>query len=189
LDIYIQDRVKDLEQATSDLNVSVDSLEGKLTATEEQLKQLHAEKEEASLKSAEQISELNETITDLKNKLELLSSEKYAVDNKMSVLVIDITTRDEKLKEMDSHLHQLHLEHVKLLEDADVTRKTVSDLRARVCELEEEVEKQKLLISDSAEGEREAIRQLCFSLDHYRHGYEQLRQLLQGHRRSMVMAT
>jgi chromosome segregation ATPase len=185
----LQDRVKDLEQATSDLNASVASLEGKLTATEEQLKQLHAEKEEASLRSAEQISELNETIADLKNKLELLSSEKSAIDNKMSVLLFDITTRDEKLKEMDSHLHQLHLEHVKLLEDADVARKTVSDLRARVCELEEEVEKQKLLISDSAEGKREAIRQLCFSLDHYRHGYEQLRQLLQGHRRPMVMAT
>ncbi|CAL4951829.1 unnamed protein product [Urochloa decumbens] len=183
------DRVKDLEQATTDLNASVASLEGKLTATEAQLEQLHAEKEEASLRSEEQISELNETIADLKKKLELLSSEKSAVDNKVSILLIDVTTRDEKLKNMDTHLHQLHLEHVKLLEDADVARKTVSDLRARVCELEEEVEKQKLLISDSAEGKREAIRQLCFSLDHYRHGYEQLRQLLQGHKRPMVMAT
>ncbi|CAL4978087.1 unnamed protein product [Urochloa decumbens] len=183
------DRVKDLEQATSDLNASVASLEGKLTATEAQLEQLHAEKEEASLKSEEQISELNETIANLKKKLELLSSEKSAVDSKVSILLIGVTTRDEKLKNMDTHLHQLHLEHVKLLEDADVTRKTVSELRARVCELEEEVEKQKLLISDSAEGKREAIRQLCFSLDHYRHGYEQLRQLLQGHKRPMVMAT
>ena len=185
----LQDRVKDLEQASSDLNASVASLEDKLTTTEAQLEQLRAEKAETSLKSEEQISELNETIADLEKKLELLSSEKSAVDNKMSILLIDVTTRDEKLKEMDSHLHQLHLEHVKLLEEADVARKAVSDLRARVCELEEEVEKQKLMISDSAEGKREAIRQLCFSLDHYRHGYEQLRQLLQGHKRPMVMAT
>jgi len=185
----LQDRVKDLEQASSDLNASVASLEDKLTTTEAQLEQLRAEKAETSLKSEEQISELNETIADLEKKLELLSSEKSAVDDKMSILLIDVTTRDEKLKEMDSHLHQLHLEHVKLLEEADVARKAVSDLRARVCELEEEVEKQKLMISDSAEGKREAIRQLCFSLDHYRHGYEQLRQLLQGHKRPMVMAT
>jgi len=185
----LQDRVKDLEQASSDLNASVASLEDKLTTTEAQLEQLRAEKAETSLKSEEQISELNETIADPEKKLELLSSEKSAVDNKMSILLIDVTTRDEKLKEMDSHLHQLHLEHVKLLEEADVARKAVSDLRARVCELEEEVEKQKLMISDSAEGKREAIRQLCFSLDHYRHGYEQLRQLLQGHKRPMVMAT
>ncbi|CAO2174746.1 unnamed protein product [Urochloa humidicola] len=183
------DRVKDLEQATSYLNAWVASLEGKLTSAEAQLEQLHAEKEKASLQSEEQVSELNGTITDLKNKLELLSSEKSAVDNKVSILLIDVTTRDEKLKDMDSHSHQLHLEHVKLLEDADVARKTVSDLRARVCELEEEVEKQKLVISDSAEGKREAIRQLCFALDHYRHGYEQLLQLLQGHKRPMVMAT
>ncbi|CAO2204509.1 unnamed protein product [Urochloa humidicola] len=185
----LQDRLKDLEQTTSDFHASVASLKGKLTATEAQLEQLHAEKEEASLKSEEQISELNETIANLKKNLELLSLEKSAVDNKVSILLIDVTTRDEKLKDTDSHLHQLHLEHVKLLEDADVARKTVSELRARVCELEEEVEKQKLLISDSAEGKREAIRQLCFSLDHYRHGYEQLRQLLQGHKRPMVMAT
>ncbi|KAF8662987.1 hypothetical protein HU200_055573 [Digitaria exilis] len=185
----LQDRVKDLEQAIGDLNASVASLEGKLTATEAQLEQLHTEKAEASLESEKQISELNETIADLKKKLELMSSEKAAVDNKVSILLIDVTTRDEKLKEMDSHLHQLHLEHVKLLEEADAARKAVSDMRGRVCELEEEVEKQKLMISDSAEGKREAIRQLCFSLDHYRHGYEQLRQLLQGHKRPMVMAT
>ncbi|KAL6627359.1 hypothetical protein ACP70R_031085 [Stipagrostis hirtigluma subsp. patula] len=209
----LQDRVKDLEQATSDLNASVAqnlekftleksslsaeilklseakvSLEGKLTSTKAQLKQLHSEKTEASLESEKQISELNQAIADLKTRLELLSSEKAAVENKVSILLNDVTTRDEKMKEMDSHLHQLHLEHVKLIEEADVARKTVWDLRARVCALEEEVEKQKLMISDSAEGKREAIRQLCFSLEHYRHGYEQLRQLLQGHKRPMVMA-
>ncbi|KAJ1282444.1 hypothetical protein BS78_03G052300 [Paspalum vaginatum] len=185
----LQNRVKDLEQVTSDLNSSVVSLEGKLTATEAQLEQLHAEKAEASIEKEQQISELNQAIGDLKTKLELLSSEKAAADNKASILLTDVTTRDGKLKEMDSHLHQLHLEHVKLIEGADAARRAVSGLRARVLELEEEVERQKLVISDSAEGKREAIRQLCFSLDHYRHGYEQLRQLLQGHKRPMVMAT
>ncbi|WVZ72430.1 hypothetical protein U9M48_020894 [Paspalum notatum var. saurae] len=185
----LQNRVKDLEQATSDLNSSVASFEGKLSATEAQLEQLRAEKAEASIEKEQQISELNHAIDDLKTKLELLSSEKAAADNKVSVLLIDVTTRDGKLKEMDSHLHQLHLEHVKLIEEADAARRAASDLRARVCELEEEVERQKLVISDSAEGKREAIRQLCFSLDHYRHGYELLRQLLQGHKRPVVMAT
>lgn len=165
------------------------SLEGKLTSTEEQLKQLHAEKGEASLESEKLISELSQDIDNLKTKLELLSSEKAAVDNKVSSLLTDLTTRDEKINEMGSHLHQLHLEHVKLIAEADTARQSVSDLRAQVHELEEEVEKQKLMIFDSAEGKREAIRQLCFSLDHYRHGYQQLRQVLQGHKRPMVMAT
>ncbi|KAL6848119.1 hypothetical protein ACP4OV_022247 [Aristida adscensionis] len=209
----LQDRVKDLEQVISDLNASVAhtqeefsmeksslsaeiqklseakvSLEAKLTTTETLLEQLQAEKAEACLESEKQMAELNQALAELQTRLEQLSSEKGAVDNKVSCLLTDITTRDEKMKEMDNHLHQLHLEHVKLIEEADVAREAVSDLRARVHELEGEVEKQRLIISDSAEGKREAIRQLCFSLEHYRHGYQQLRQLLQGHKRPMVMA-
>lgn len=165
------------------------SLEGKLTSTESQLQQLHAEKSKASISSEKQISDLNQAIADLETKLELLSSEKTTVDNKVASLLTDVTARDEKIREMDSHLHQLHLEHVKLIAEADAATKAVSELRARVSELEEEVEEQKLMVSDGAEGKREAIRQLCFSLEHYRHGYQQLRQLLQGHhKRPLVMA-
>ncbi|KAL5228838.1 hypothetical protein ABZP36_017103 [Zizania latifolia] len=204
----LESRIKDLEQAIacnleeflrekSSLGAEIQkatqanaSLEGKLSSTEAQLQQLHAEKSQASVDSEKQIADLNQDIANLKTNLELLSSEKAAVDSKVSSLLSDVTTRDEKIKEMDSHLHQLHLEHVKLIAEADATQKAVSDLRSQVCELEEEVEKQKLMVSDGAEGKREAIRQLCFSLEHYRHGYQQLRQVLQSsHKRSMVMAT
>jgi chromosome segregation ATPase len=146
----LQDRVKDLEQTTSDLNAlvahnqekfsleksSLDteieklseanaSLEGRFTSTEAQVEQLHAEKAEASLESEKQISELNQAVADLKTRLELLSSEKATVKNRVSTLLIDATTRDVKMKELDSHLRQLHLEHVKLIEEADVARKSV----------------------------------------------------------------
>jgi predicted RNase H-like nuclease (RuvC/YqgF family) len=104
-------------------------------------------------------------------------------------LLVDITTRDEKMKQMDDHLNQLQFEHAKLMAESGSARKSLSEVRVRVSELEEEVEKQKLVISESAEGKREAIRQLCFSIEHYRSGYQQLRQLLQGHRRPLVMAT
>lgn len=203
----LEGSVKDLEQAVarnleqfsleksslsaervklSEINAS---LEDKLTSAEAQLKQLQAEKGVVSAESEKLISELNQDIANLKTQLELLSSEKAAVDNKVSSMLSDITTRDEKMKEMGSHLDQLHLEHVKLIAEADAATKSVSDLSARVRELEEEVEKQKLMVFDSAEGKREAIRQLCFSLEHYRDGYQQLRQALQGHKRPMVMAT
>ncbi|KAM3197210.1 hypothetical protein ACQJBY_072716 [Aegilops geniculata] len=165
------------------------SLEDKLSSTEAQLKQLHAEKAEASAESEKLISGLKQDIANLKAELELVSSHKAAVDNKVSGLLSDLTACDEKMKEMDSHLHQLHLEHVQVIAEADAARKSVAELRARVRELEEEVEKQKLMAFDSAEGKREAIRQLCFSLEHYRDGYQQLRQVLQGHKRPMVMAT
>jgi predicted nuclease with TOPRIM domain len=72
---------------------------------------------------------------------------------------------------MNDQLSQLNIEHAKLMEGAAVMHKSMSELRAQVSELEELVEKQKLEIAASAEGKREAIRQLCFSLEHYRSGY------------------
>uniref|UniRef100_A0A453E3G2 NAB domain-containing protein n=1 Tax=Aegilops tauschii subsp. strangulata TaxID=200361 RepID=A0A453E3G2_AEGTS len=187
--LMLEGCVKDLEHSIAKLSEANASLEDKLSSTEAQLKQLHAEKAEASAESEKLISGLKQDIANLKTELEVLSSQKAVVDNKVSGLLSDLATCDEKMKEMDSHLHQLHLEHVQVIAEADAARKSVADLRARVRELEEEVEKQKLMAFDSAEGKREAIRQLCFSLEHYRDGYQQLRQVLQGHKRPMVMAT
>ncbi|KAI7999049.1 Protein NETWORKED 4B [Camellia lanceoleosa] len=62
------------------------------------------------------------------------------------------------------------------------------ELRSRVRELEEEVEKQREVIIEGAEEKREAIRQLCFSLEHYRNGYHRLRQAFVRHKRFPVMA-
>lgn len=203
----LQDQIKQLEQVMSEslekhsheqssltadllkLSEANASLEGKLSSVAAELMQVYADKEEESLENEERICVLNQDIADLRRKLELLSSEKATVDDELAKLLADITTRDEKMKQMDGHLNQLQFEHAKLMAEFDSAHKSLSDLRAQISELEEEVEKQKLVISESAEGKREAIRQLCFSIEHYRSGYQQLRQLLQGHRRPVVMAT
>lgn len=203
----LQDQIKQLEQVMSEslekhsheqssltadllkLSEANASLEGKLSSVAAELMQVYADKEEKSLENEKRISVLNQDIADLRRKLELLSSEKATVDDKLAKLLADITTRDEKMKQMDGHLNQLQFEHAKLMAEFDSAHKSLSDLRAQISELEEEVEKQKLVISESAEGKREAIRQLCFSIEHYRSGYQQLRQLLQGHRAPVVMAT
>ncbi|GJM94722.1 hypothetical protein PR202_ga11395 [Eleusine coracana subsp. coracana] len=161
----------------------------KLSSVETELMRVYVEKEEESLNNEKQISVLNQDIANLRSKLELLSSEKATADNNLANLLTDITSRDEKMKKMDDHLNQVKLEHDKLVSEFDIACKSLSELRARVSELEDEVKKQKLMISESAEGKREAIRQLCFSLEHYRSGYQELRQLLHGHRRPLVMAT
>ncbi|KAK3140621.1 hypothetical protein QOZ80_5AG0403390 [Eleusine coracana subsp. coracana] len=203
----LQDRIKELEQVMCDslekhskeqsslradllkLSESNASLEGKLSSVETELMRVYVEKEEESLNNEKQISVLNQDIANLRSKLELLSSEKATADNNLANLLTDITSRDEKMKKMDDHLNQVKLEHDKLVSEFDIACKSLSELRARVSELEDEVKKQKLMISESAEGKREAIRQLCFSLEHYRSGYQELRQLLHGHRRPLVMAT
>ncbi|CAN6336413.1 unnamed protein product [Urochloa humidicola] len=203
----LEHRIKELEQVMSDslekhsheqscltsdlikLSEANASLQDKLSSVAAELMQVYADKEEESLNNENQISALNQDIADLRSKLKLLSSEKAKVDDKLAYLLADITIRDEKMKQMDGHLNQLQFEHAKLMAESDSARKSLSDVCARVSELEEEVEKQKLVISESAEGKREAIRQLCFSIEHYRSGYQQLRQLLQGHRRPLVMAS
>ncbi|KAL5231482.1 hypothetical protein ABZP36_030258 [Zizania latifolia] len=203
----LQDRIKELEHDLCDSlqkhsleksSLSADlskfsevntSLESRLASMEAELKQVYHEKAEESIDSEKQISGLNQDLANVKNSLELLLSEKSLVDNKVTTLQSDITTRDEKMKQMDHHLSQLQLEHAKLLTQADLTGKSLSELHARVCKLEEEVEMQKLVISESAEGKREAIRQLCFSLEHYRSGYQELRQRLHGQKRPLVIAT
>jgi chromosome segregation ATPase len=203
----LQDQIKQLEQVMSEssekhsheqFSLTADllklsevnaSLEDKLSDVAAELIQVYADKEEESLDNEKQISVLSKDIADLRRKLELLSSEKTTVDDELAKLLADIMIRDEKMKQMDDHLNQLQLEHAKLMAEFDSAHRSLSELHAQVSELEDEVEKQKLVISESAEGKREAIRQLCFSIEHYRSGYQQLRQLLQGHRRPLVMAT
>lgn len=202
----LQDRIKELERVVcdsvekhslekSDLSAELStlseanaSLEGKLASMEAELKQAYADREEEYVNSEKHISELNQDLANLTSKLELILSEKVTVDNKLATLLTDITARDEKMKQMDGHLSQLQLEHAKISAESAIVHESLSELRARVSELEELVEKQNLAISESAEGKREAIRQLCFTLEHYRSGYQQLRQMLQqGHRRPLML--
>ncbi|KAM3401241.1 hypothetical protein ACQJBY_005798 [Aegilops geniculata] len=202
----LQDRIKELERVVCDseekhsleksdlsaelltLSEANASLEGKLASMEAELKQAYADMAEEQTNSEKHTSELNQDLANLTSKLELILSEKDTVDNKLATLLTDITARDEKMKQMDDHLSQLQLEHAKISAESAIVHESLSELRARVSELEELVEKQNLAISESAEGKREAIRQLCFTLEHYRSGYQQLREMLQqGHRRPLML--
>lgn len=164
------------------------ALETKLITVEGELNLLKAEKAEASVESEKQIENLYKSIYELNVKVEILMSVKENLAAKVIVLSKDLQCRDERIIELNNHLHDLHLEHVKLIKEIEEAQKTSLELRGKVKELEEEVDKQKLAVLDGAEGKREAIRQLCFSLEHYRDGYKQLRQVIQGHKRHTVMA-
>ncbi|XP_039129104.1 LOW QUALITY PROTEIN: protein NETWORKED 4B-like [Dioscorea cayenensis subsp. rotundata] len=164
------------------------ALETKLITVEGELNLLKAEKAEASVESEKQIENLYKSIYELNVKVEILMSVKENLAAKLIVFSKDLQCRDERIIELNNHLHDLHLEHVKLIKEIEEAQKTSLELRGKVKELEEEVDKQKLAVLDGAEGKREAIRQLCFSLEHYRDGYKQLRQVIQGHKRHTVMA-
>ncbi|XXG40039.1 hypothetical protein AAC387_Pa01g0849 [Persea americana] len=141
-------------------------------------------------KKSENVEELNRNLDAQKLKYDMLVAERDEVSAKVFVLVADVSSREDQICEMAEHLNRLHLDHARLIAGTESIQKLVNELRVKVKELEEEVETQRAVIADNAEAKREAIRQLCFSLEHYRDGYLQLRQALHGHKhkRRAVMA-
>ncbi|CAK9135910.1 unnamed protein product [Ilex paraguariensis] len=136
----------------------------------------------------ELIEALNKNIDLLKLKYDMLMTEKDVVSAKANTLGVEVCSREYQIQQMDDHLCQLHSEHVELIAASESLRKLTDELRLRVDELEKEVDRQRVVISDREEGKREAIRQLCFSLDHYRSGYQELCQAYKGHNRHAVLA-
>ncbi|KAG0496975.1 hypothetical protein HPP92_001666 [Vanilla planifolia] len=176
-----------LEAQLCSLMVSNNSYESKIQALEVRVKQLEAEKSNICTESEERLTEINQNLEDYKVKVVTLTSEKEQLDARVGKLEDDVKAQDEHTRTVEEHLHELQEEHKKQAQEIQNAQKALVDQTNRVKELEDEVEGQRLLIIDGAEGKREAIRQLCFSLEHYRVGYQELRQMLQ-HKRSTVMA-
>ncbi|KAJ3686679.1 hypothetical protein LUZ61_015843 [Rhynchospora tenuis] len=162
-----------------------------------------------------QVSLLNETIATLKKELDVRANEVLALNAQLDMRANEIHTLssqldiradeilalnsqlelhagekkflEEKVKNMEVHLHELHLEHMKLITEIEAVKREAGGFKERVKELEKEVQRQNMVISENAEGKREAIRQLCMSVEYYRDGYCQLRDLIKEHKRHFVM--
>ncbi|KAH0469163.1 hypothetical protein IEQ34_002395 [Dendrobium chrysotoxum] len=167
-----------LEAKLSRLMASSSSYESKIQFFEERVKQLEAENSKVCTESEKQISELNQNLYKFKMKVDMLTLEKEELNAEVIRLIEDIETWDDESRKIDEQLRELQLEHEKLIQEVEDARKASMELTNRVRELEEEVEMQRGVIIDCAEGKREAIRHLCLSLEHYRDGYQQLRQIL-----------
>lgn len=137
----------------------------------------------------EHVEVLNKNFDSLKSKYDMLMAEKDGMSAKVNTLIADVNSRDNQIRQMEGHLQQLHTEHEKLIAGSQSSRKLVDELRLKVVELEKEVDGQRVELSAVAEGKRAAIRQLCFSLEHYRSGYKELREAFFGHKRHSVMAS
>lgn len=130
----------------------------------------------------DRMEDLSKALGVLKSKYEMLLSERDELNAKIGILITEVSSIEDRMNIMDEHLDHLHMERAELVAETEDARKLVEELSSRVKELEKEVEKQRETISEGAEEKREAIRQLCFSLEHYRDGYHQLRQAFIGHR-------
>lgn len=187
--MYLEDSVKEMDLRCQSLEEDVRrikagkaEMEALLGAEIENLKAAIDEKNNV-------IEQLNRCLDELKLRYDTLLSEKDTLDAKVATCIAEISVKDIQISEMSQHLHQLHMEHVELIAEAEGARRQVEELRSRVGELENEVERQKEEILEGAEEKREAIRQLCFSLEHYRNGYHRLLQAFGGNKRLPVMAS
>ncbi|KAK4743187.1 hypothetical protein SAY87_001188 [Trapa incisa] len=113
-----------------------------------------------------QIDGLNKEIDMLKLRHGTIVAEGDGLSAQIQALFSELSCRDNHIKELTAETASM--------------QEVASMLRSRVQALEKEVEMQKILISDGAEKKREAIRQLCFSLEHYRTGYHELREAFRG---------
>ncbi|KAE8655285.1 hypothetical protein F3Y22_tig00117032pilonHSYRG00028 [Hibiscus syriacus] len=115
-----------------------------------------------------EVAERSDCVKVLNEKLATLKAERDDLETKIVSLKADISTRDKQIDQMDKHLRELNVEHVKVAASAEGAYKLVEELQSKAEELEDVIERQRIKILEGAEQKREAIRQLCFSLEHYR---------------------
>ncbi|XP_076956646.1 protein NETWORKED 4A-like [Bidens hawaiensis] len=133
--------------------------------------------------SDEELRRIKVLNTDLETEIEKLKFENNELVVKVNELEHALTIKDGQIDDLGRHLDQLHLEHVELVDRVEKSNKSIE-------ELEKEVASQQEVIKEQAEEKREVIRQLCFSLEHYRDGYQMMRQAFVGHnKRHTVMAS
>lgn len=165
-----------LEEKIRKIKAEKSEMEGRLTGEIEHLKA-------AALKKGEYIETLNKSLDSIK-------AERDGLNARVSTLTAEVSGRDDRIDQLDKQLKELQKEHIALIAEAEGIHKLVDETKSRTRELEEEVKRLRVVISEGAEEKREAIRQLCLSIEHYRNGYHRLRQAVVGHnKRVPVLAT
>ncbi|XP_071722275.1 protein NETWORKED 4A-like [Rutidosis leptorrhynchoides] len=131
---------------------------------------------------------LNKDFDNLKLKYDMLMAEKDGFKAKIDELFAEVSSRDDTVKQMAEQLNQSNADNVKNVAISEEERKVIRKLEVRVDELEKDVGMQKSMVLNGAEEKREAIRQLCFTLDYYRNEYRELREAFRSNKRYALMA-
>ncbi|CAH9114307.1 unnamed protein product [Cuscuta epithymum] len=171
----IQEDITKLLKERAYLADNVKEMDVRCQCLEEELKRALAGKSEMEASFVFDIEQLKATI----NEKDGLVEELKLKNNELN----------DSIDEMKEHLHDLHMEHVQLIMETDSAHKLLEEMKSTVNEMETEIQRQQEIIEEGAEEKREAIRQLCFSLEHYRNGYHRLRQAVMGNKRLPVMVS
>lgn len=135
------------------------------------------------------VESVNKEFDRHKQKYDMLMTERDGANAKIHKLMAEVSFRDDQIANMERELFQLHAQQAELISGSETRLNLVNELKLKVEELEKEVSRQNAVILDRAEEKREAIRQLCFSLEHYRSGYQDLLRAFAGQKRHAVIAS
>ncbi|KAG6418055.1 hypothetical protein SASPL_120253 [Salvia splendens] len=166
----LQHHLKVMQKELSDLREKLDEEKDETAKLHETIAKYKADVAELEAGKAEMEEKYGLEIERLKAEIEELQEKEET----------EMNEKDDWIDQMSSHLHQMQVEQVDLMVGAEGARKVAEELRLKIKELEREVEKKQQIIAAGAEEKREAIRQLCFSLEHYRNGYHRLRDVVMG---------
>ncbi|KAK4764526.1 hypothetical protein SAY87_013964 [Trapa incisa] len=160
---------------------------------EEEIRKVKAEMllSEETLKSTidqlkADIADREDRIQNLMQSFNALQLEKDGLSNEIFAFKADINAKNDQILQCNKQMLQLQEKHVELIADSDRFQGLLEASMMRVEQLEGEVEKQRIVRLERAEEKREAIRQLCFSLEYYRSGYHRLRYAFLGHNNKQV---
>ncbi|XP_065872546.1 protein NETWORKED 4A-like [Euphorbia lathyris] len=164
------------------------SLDTQLQGLQGEINQLRVELGDKS----ETVEILNKMLDTFKFKYDMLMAEKDEMKAKVNTLIAEVSSRDNRIGQMEENIRQEQMKNAELIAGSESFQKLEHELRMRIVELEREVDKQRGELSAGAEEKREAIRQLCFSLEYYRTEYKELCQAFgqqKRHKRNAVMAS
>ncbi|EOA30987.1 hypothetical protein CARUB_v10014133mg [Capsella rubella] len=150
-------------------------LESKLSESCSKIKNLESELDDIKGclgVSETEVSKLWEMLNECKTEKEKLQAGDAA--DLLDSLRAELKSREDQIEQMEEYLNQVCLKETEITSESGTNKNVVEELRARVAVLEKQVESQRNVITEREEEKREAIRQLCFSLDHYMSRYSEL---------------
>ncbi|GAU18624.1 hypothetical protein TSUD_124560 [Trifolium subterraneum] len=175
------------------LQERVSMLQTSLSERENEIKDLNAVLFDTEQKSFFEKAQLKTEVCKLLEKHNHLEER---LKGETEILKREIKDMKNNVEEINVSFNRLVLERDNLKEEMDSRGKIIQQayrhvvkLESRAKELEDEIERQKIEILEGAEEKREAIRQLCFSLEHYRNGYNVLRQAFLDHKKLPLLAS
>ncbi|CAJ1960617.1 unnamed protein product [Sphenostylis stenocarpa] len=193
--------VADRENELRDLKARISEVEQKMFFERSNLKSEISKLLREQTLLEKKINEWECQCQSLQEKIKKIHFEKKEMGETLKgdmLLKIDVEDRKKHKKYVNVSLEALKLERDNLNAEVGSLRKVIhsrdneiedahkqlEELTRRDKKLEEEIERQRVEILERAQEKREAIRQLCFSLDHYRNWYDILQQNFRGNKDS-----